>query len=201
MNHPSFRHTFRLASGAPVATLRCVSSAGAMRLEWLGAAQEPVLLAQVGGPGATRLLDAAGRDIPCADPWGPAPPAEPSVRSIGSGGVMRSCEVAGHPAWIIDDYGNRTRHFVFGCTPERFLHVHLDAHGNTTMMEKTREHATLRTIRRDANGVLLADEAFVQPGEALEDIARRSGVTLDALRAANMNLPVSPPAGTLVRLA
>ena len=69
------------------------------------------------------------------------------------------------------------------------------------MTEKSREHATLRSVRRDATGVLLADEATVQPGEALDDVARRCGVATAVLLAANSAIAAGfPVAGTRVRL-
>ncbi len=69
------------------------------------------------------------------------------------------------------------------------------------MTEKSREHATLRSVRRDATGVLLADEATVQPGEALDDVGRRCGVATAVLLAANSAIAAGfPVAGTRVRL-
>lgn len=171
----------------------------------MDAAGAPIFAAHVSGLAATRIFDAAGREIPPAPGRYEATAADPAIRMLGSSAVMMSCEVSGHPAWIVDDYGNRSRHLIFGCAPDLFLHVHLDARGSVTVTEKTREHATLRTVRRDATGALLADEALVQPGEDLDDVARRCGQTTDALLAANAALSAgsagSAAAGTLVRLA
>lgn len=193
----SFLHVVRDARGAPVATLRCARTGHDASFEWLDTAGLRVLAAQVAGPDATRVFGAAGQDIPLADRGA----SDPAIRPIGSSAVLRSYEVSEHPAWIVDDYGNRSRHFVFGCAPTRFLHLHLDACGTVTLTEKTGQHDTLRTVRRDAAGALLADEAVVQPGETIEDVARRCGVPPDILRVGN-DLPSStPPAGTRVRIA
>ena len=202
-----FPHPLRSANGTLLFTLRYVSGGeSSARFELLDAAGALVFAAHIPGLGATRIFDAAGREIPpdesLVNGTHERVPAEPGIRALGSSTVMRSCNVAGHPAWIVDDYGNRSRHLIFGCAPDLFLHVHLDARGTVTVTEKTREHATLRTVRRDATGALLADEALVQPGEDLDDVARRCGQTTDALLAANAALAVgSAAAGTLVRLA
>lgn len=161
-----------------------------------------VLAAHVCGPKATRIVDAAGRDIPPAAGRQDLLPADLAMRPIGSSTVMMSCEVNGHPAWVIDDYANRVRHFIIGCTPDLFLHVNLDDGGTVTLTEKTREHATLRSVRRDATGSLLADEATVQTGEDVDDVARRCGVASADLLTANPGLGNgAPPAGEVVRLA
>jgi hypothetical protein len=199
-----FLHPLRSASGALLATVRYVNLGhDSARFEWLDAAGALVLAAEVDGPGATRIFDAAGREVLPAAGSREGSPAEPTIRVLGSSAVMRSCQVAGRPAWIIDDYANQSRHFVCGCAPDRFLHVQVDACGTVTVTEKTGGHATLRTVRRAATGALLADEALVQPGEDLDEVARRCGQTTDALLAANAALSVgsAAAAGTLVRLA
>lgn len=193
----AFPHVVRDARGAGVGMLRYARSGHDARFEWLDASGLLVLVAQARGPGATRISDAAGRDVPLAD----RSAREPAIHPIGSSAVMRSYEVDGRPVWIVDDYENRSRHLVLGCAPDRFLHVHLDAQGTVILTEKTREHETLRTLRRDAAGALLEDEARVQPGETLEDVARRCGVAADALRAESDLPSASPTPGTLVRLA
>lgn len=200
MTAHAFDHVVRTAAGNVVTTLRCVRDEDTMHLEWRNAENDRLLLARIEGPGATRVLDAAGQDVPDTAPRG-NDSAPPAIRLTGSSVVMRACEVAGHPAWIIDDYGNRERHFVFGCAAALFLHTHLGADGSLTITEKTRTHATLRTLCRARSGALLADRAVVQAGERLEHLARRCGTTADALRAANPTLPDAPAAGMQVCLA
>ncbi len=207
MPEQTFLHTLRSDSGALLATLRYVGQGESSgRFELLDATDTLILVAQVTRPGATRLFDGVGREIALAAHSGAgscgARPADPAIQTLGSSTVMMSCQVGEHPAWIVDDYGNRSRHFIYGCTPDLFLHVHVDAGGTMTMTEKSREQATLRSIRRDATGVLLADEATVQPGEGLDDVARRCGVATDVLVAANSSaVAVGFPApGTRVRL-
>lgn len=201
MTEHAFDHVVRTDTGSKVATVRGLPGGNTTRVEWRDASGGLLLVARIDGPGATRVLDAAGQDVACSDPRG-SDAVQPAIRVIGTSVVVRSCEVAGHPAWIIDDYGNRERHFVFGCTSELFLHAHLDADGSITLAEKTRTHATLRTtVRRAGNGALVADQAVVQPGETLEQVARRCGTTADALRTIDPNLSDLPAAGTQVRLA
>jgi hypothetical protein len=197
----TFLHTVRTANGVVVATLRWVRNEGATRCEWRDGSGALVLIARVDGLGSTQVLDSGGREIAGSDCRADQP-KEPTVRLIGSSGVVWSRQVDGHPLWIVEDYGNSSRHFVFGCGPDCFLHAHLDARGAVTLTEKSHEHATRRTVRRNTTGALLTDEAVVQPGESVEDIARRCGLAPDALRAGN-NLPsialLAP--GSLVRLA
>jgi hypothetical protein len=85
---------------------------------------------------------------------------------------MVSCRVGENPVWIVDDYENHSRHFILGCNADLFLHVNLDASGNVTLTEKNREHAILRTVRRDATGALLGDDVAVQPVEGANGIGR-----------------------------
>lgn len=197
-----FLYPVRTASGAQVATLRYEAhDATSARFEWLDDAGALVLDARIGGPGATRLFDAAGRELPVAGAHA-ASPAAAAMQAVASSAVMRSCHPGGRPAWIIDDYENRSRHLIFGCAPDLFLNVHLDHRGTLTVTEKTRCHATLRCVRRDATAALLEDEATVQPGEDLADIARRCGVSIATLLAANTALAGGPPAaGTVVKIA
>jgi hypothetical protein len=192
----AFAHVAHDDAGSVVATLRCVLGQNARRFEWLDAAGNTLLVAEIGGSSATLVVDGTGRPIPDGDPRTSAP----ALRLIGSSAVMRSCTVAGHPAWIIDDYGNQERHLVLGCASGLFLHVHLDAAAAIVITEKTRDHATLRTIRRTAEGGLIADRALVQAGERLADVARRCGVTPEALRRANPMLSDAPATGTLIEL-
>jgi hypothetical protein len=198
-----FLHSVRNAGGVPLAALRYASKGGSFtRFEFLNATGALFLAVHVGGPEATRIVDSAGRDIPAAAGCHELLPADPAMRTIGSSTVMMSCEVNGYPAWIIDDYENRVRHFIIGCTPDLFLHVNLDDRGTVTLTEKTHEHATLRSVRRDATGTLLADEATVQTGEHVDDVARRCGVSSAHLLTANPGLGNgAPTAGEVVRLA
>lgn len=199
MSQSTFVHVVRADTGSVVSTLRCMRDANTTHLEWRDAGDDFLLVAHVIEPGATRLLDGAGQDLPIAAPRANEP-AEPAVRVIGSNTVMRSWEVAGHPAWVIDDYGNRERHFVFGCTPELFLHLHLGVDGSTITTEKTSAHTTLRVAHRATSGALIADQAVVQPGEQIEAIALRCGTSAAALLAANPALPDAPGEGTQIRL-
>jgi hypothetical protein len=197
-----FLHRLRNDRGALLATLRYETAGESTgRFELLDAGGAVVLAAEVGSLATTRILDGAKQDIPCgADTVAHLP--EPAIRLIGSSTVMRSCQLAGHPVWILEDYENQTRHLIFGWTEDLFLHAHLDACGTVTVVEKTREHATLRTVRRSATGALLADEAVVQPGEEVDDLARRCGLSTDDLLATNGELRDGAPlAGTIVPLA
>jgi hypothetical protein len=195
----AFAHVAHDDAGSVVATLRCVLGQNARRFEWLDAAGNTLLVAEIGGPGATLVTGGTGRPIAETDQRA-VEVDEPVVHLIGSSAVMRSCVVTGHPAWIIDDYGNQERHLVLGCASGLFLHVHLDAAAAIVITEKTRDHATLRTIRRTAEGGLIADRALVQAGERLADVARRCGVTPEALRRANPMLSDAPATGTLIEL-
>jgi hypothetical protein len=195
-----------------IATLHCsVAKDGSLRCEFRDGADALILVTLASGPHATRLLDAAGQQILGADARssdarsdrrGPPLPADVRNRTVGSGTIMVSCAVAGRPAWVIDDYENRTRHVIFGGAADHFLHVHRDSQGAVTVTEKNRDYVTLRSVRYDASGALLADEATVQPGEDIDTVARRCGVSTAALRAANW-IPAlsSPPSGTTLRLA
>jgi hypothetical protein len=198
MEH-AFAHVAHDETGAVVATLRFDLGQNARRFEWLNAGGNTLLVAEVGGPGATLVTDGTGRPIADTDRRA-VEVGEPVIHLIGSSAVMRSCVVTGHPAWIIDDYGNQERHLILGCAPELFLHVHLEAAAAIVITEKTRTHATLRTVRRTGQGALIADHAFVQAGERLADVARRCGATLEALRQTNPTSSATPAAGTRLEL-
>ncbi len=201
-----FVHQCRNAQGEVLVTLRRTRDRNDPRFDFLDGAGRLFLTLVISESGATRAFDGEAHELPCAQTgsagtYGPMTP-DCGIRQVGENTVMISCELEGRPAWIIDDYGNRTRHFIVGCGPDRFLNVHLDHRGAITVTEKSRDHATLRVVRRDATGLLLEDEATVQPGESLEAIARRCGIPLTALVALNAAVSSSSPqSGTALRLA
>ncbi len=115
---------------------------------------------------------------------------------------MITGSVEGRPVWVIDDYGNGTQHFIIGCDADLFLHANLDrAAGALTLTEKGSNHETLRIVMRDPVGRVLADDVTVQPGESIEAVAARCGVSRDELLA---SYPAwsgnAPPAGTIISL-
>lgn len=132
----------RTRSGEVLASLRISRSGdGGCQSDFFDSAGRLLLRAIVDGPGATRASDGAGRELPLSQTdrttlAESVQPPDPGIRPIGDGMIMISCEVDGHLAWIIDDYLNRARHIILGCSADRFLHVHLDALGATSITEK-----------------------------------------------------------------
>ena len=199
-------HHCHSVDGALLATLReSHLPSGSSRFEFLDESGRLLLTTVVRGPGATEVLVGANGASPfarseCAQTYAVAPNAE--IQQVGDSTVLQSFDVKGHTLRVIDDYGRRTRHFIFGCGPGLFLHVNLDEDGTITLMEKDIEYSTLRVVRRDQAGHLLEDTATMQPGERLEHIARRCGMPLAVLTALNPLASVGTPApGATLRLA
>jgi hypothetical protein len=190
--------------GDLLATLRESHLAdGSSRIEFLEQFGRLLITVIVAGAGATEVLVGERCERPFA-PNGSADGAarNAAVQQVGEGLILQSLEVEGRAVKVIDDYQRRTRHFVFACSPELFLHVNLDDEGTITLAERTVEHATLRVVRRDRAGRLLESTATVLPGEGLEALARRCDLPLADLIALNPVGSRGPiVAGALLRLA